>query len=134
MACTIQDRFKVSNKIVAEEFLNKKELFRINYNKYIGEGFDSSQKEVLESLFAASNTLNCDDSKGTERNINQLNQIAQNLNTKSEPADILRELAFAYEKIGDTHTAEKIMSQAHFLRPSGPLIKQKLVKYKRQNQ
>jgi len=47
-----------------------------------------------------------------------------------DSADMLREVAFAFEKSGDFQTACKVMEQAHLLRPKGPIIKQKLEEYK----
>lgn len=45
-------------------------------------------------------------------------------------ADILREVALAFEHSGDIQTACKVMEQAHYLRPHGPVIKQKLEEYR----
>ncbi len=44
---------------------------------------------------------------------------------------ILREVAFAFEKAGDMHTAMKVMEKAHLLRPQGPVIKRKLEEYRK---
>jgi hypothetical protein len=55
--------------------------------------------------------------------------LASKLKVDSEPADILREVAFSFEQSGDIKTACKVMEQAHYLRPQGPLIKQKLDEY-----
>lgn len=46
-------------------------------------------------------------------------------------ADILREVAIAFESINDISTAHKIMYQAYLLRPNGPFIKKKLKEYKK---
>ena len=46
-----------------------------------------------------------------------------------ESADILREVAFAFENSGDIETAREVMKKAKMLRPSGPIIKQKLDDY-----
>lgn len=57
-----------------------------------------------------------------------------NLNNTIKPnyetADILREVAFAFERSSDIQTAYKVMEQAHYLRPKGPTIKQKLEEYR----
>ena len=58
-------------------------------------------------------------------------QLDKNLNINSKAADILREVSFAFEKINDIQTAQKVMEQAHILRPKGPVIKQKLEEYKK---
>jgi len=57
-----------------------------------------------------------------------------NLNNKiklnPEVADILREVAIAFEQSDDIQTAYKVMEKAHLLRPKGPTIKQKLEEYR----
>jgi hypothetical protein len=55
--------------------------------------------------------------------------IGQDKNKRNEPADILRNVAIAFELMGDYHTAAKIMKQALIQRPSGPTIKSKLAYY-----
>lgn len=53
------------------------------------------------------------------------------INTNSgDPADLLREIAFAFENIGDIQAALKLMEKAHILRPNGPKIKRKINEYK----
>ena len=44
--------------------------------------------------------------------------------------DILREIALAFEKDGNTKTALLIMEKALELRPNGPFIKKKVEEYK----
>jgi len=54
----------------------------------------------------------------------------QNITSKGyDSADILRDVAIAFEKSGDINTAQKVMEQAHILRPNGPVIEQKLDEY-----
>jgi len=55
--------------------------------------------------------------------------ISSNITSQSESADILREVAFAYEKSGDIKMAAKIMKNALMLRPKGQVIKSKLDVY-----
>ena len=57
-------------------------------------------------------------------------QLKQNLEGEQESADILREVALAFEESGDIQTALKVMQQACILRPEGPAIKQKVNTYK----
>jgi hypothetical protein len=45
-------------------------------------------------------------------------------------ADILREVALAFEHSGGIQTACKVMEQVHLQRPHGPVIKQKLDEYR----
>lgn len=52
-------------------------------------------------------------------------------NEKHEPAEILRDLALRYEKIGDFKTALSLMEKALEQRPKGPLIKSKIEEYKK---
>lgn len=52
-------------------------------------------------------------------------------NEKHEPAEILRDLALRYEKIGDFKTALSLMEKALEQRPKGPFIKRKVDKYKK---
>ena len=47
-----------------------------------------------------------------------------------QSADILRDVATCFERLGDIHTASKIMEQAYYLRPKGPFIKSKLKEYR----
>lgn len=61
---------------------------------------------------------------------NPYNELNEKLGTKEESADILREVALAFEQSGDIQTAYKVMEQAHYLRPKGPTIKQKLEEYR----
>ena len=58
-------------------------------------------------------------------------QLKQNLEGWQESADILREVALAFEESGDIQTALKVMQQAYMLRPEGPAINQKVNKYKK---
>lgn len=60
---------------------------------------------------------------------NPFKLIMQELRGSIDNADILREVAFAFEQSGDIQTACKVMAQAHYLRPNGPVIKQKLGEY-----
>ncbi len=46
-----------------------------------------------------------------------------------QSADILREVAVAFESAGDIRTAERIMKQALLQRPSGPFIQRKYKQY-----
>lgn len=55
--------------------------------------------------------------------------IFSKLPPKSEPAEILRDVALAFENIGDISTAVKIMEKAKLMRPKGPLINAKIKKY-----
>lgn len=57
-------------------------------------------------------------------------EITKKLKGNNDNADILREVALAFEQSGDTQTACQVMEQAHFLRPQGPVIKQKLEEYR----
>ena len=45
-------------------------------------------------------------------------------------ADILREVALAFEKDGDIETAYSLMKKASALRPNGPFIKKKVEEYR----
>lgn len=58
-------------------------------------------------------------------------QLLEN-SIKRDPSSpsILRDVAFAFEKAGDIHTAMKIMEKAQLLRPQGPVIKRKLDEYR----
>ena len=56
----------------------------------------------------------------------KLQNIASN---EFDSADILRDVAIAFESINDIQTAKKVMQQAHLLRPDGPVIKKKLDEY-----
>lgn len=60
---------------------------------------------------------------------NYFEKIQQGLNGDLEPASILREVALAFERSNDIRTAQKIMYQAHLLRPEGPAIRKKLEYY-----
>ncbi|MCC4288864.1 class I SAM-dependent methyltransferase [Vreelandella aquamarina] len=62
--------------------------------------------------------------------INPFEAITKALAGSNGNADILREVALAFERSGDIQTAFKVMEQAHFLRPQGPVIKQKLEEYR----
>lgn len=66
------------------------------------------------------------------KNNNKFFEINSVLTGQKDSADILREVALAFEESGDIETAEKIMYQAHLLRPEGPVIKRKLDEYVRQ--
>lgn len=57
-------------------------------------------------------------------------KITHALGGGKDNADILREVALAFEHTGDIQTAQKIMFQAHLLRPEGPMIKKKLEYYR----
>jgi hypothetical protein len=60
-------------------------------------------------------------------------EVFENLNTvitsKHGSADILRDVALAFEETGDVSMALTIMKKALELRPSGPVIKRKVTKY-----
>lgn len=56
-------------------------------------------------------------------------QLMDKLENIQDSADLLREVAFAFEKSGDIYTAQKVMQEANNIRPEGPLIKQKLEEY-----
>lgn len=62
--------------------------------------------------------------------INPFEVITKALAGSNDNADILREVALAFEYSGDIQTAYKVMAQAHLLRPQGPVIKQKLEEYR----
>jgi len=57
--------------------------------------------------------------------------IKNKIKANSQSADILREVALAFEKSGDITTAKTIMQKALMLRPNGPFIKKKLEEYKK---
>lgn len=57
-------------------------------------------------------------------------EITKKLKVNNDNADILREVALAFEQSSDIQTAYKVMEQAHLLRPQGPVIKQKLEEYR----
>ncbi|WP_285164762.1 hypothetical protein [Shewanella goraebulensis] len=50
-------------------------------------------------------------------------------NTVSDPAEVTREIALYFERIGDVKTAREFMAAAHIFRPNGPQIKLKLNHY-----
>jgi len=60
---------------------------------------------------------------------NPYKQLQKRLKTLQDSADILREVSLAFEESGDIQTAYKVIEQAHYLRPQGPLIKKKLDEY-----
>jgi len=61
---------------------------------------------------------------------NLFKELQNIVSKENDSADILREVALAFESINDIQTALKVMEQAHILRPKGPVIKQKLEEYK----
>lgn len=61
---------------------------------------------------------------------NVFGSLSDKIRPNHKAADILREVAYAFEKSGDIDTACKVMEQAHLLRPKGPFIKQKLEEYR----
>lgn len=62
--------------------------------------------------------------------INPFESITKALAGSNGNADILREVAFAFEHSGDIQTAYKVMEKAQLLRPQGPVIKKKLAEYR----
>lgn len=66
-----------------------------------------------------------------KKNINSW-KVFQNLNftNQTNPADALRDIAVAFEKIGDRKTAYALMCKALEQRPNGPFIKQKVNDWK----
>ncbi len=67
------------------------------------------------------------------QNLFTVKQTKKNLENKidktSKSADILRDVAIAFEEIGDIVTAKSLMCQAQLLRPSGVTINKKIKKY-----
>lgn len=55
--------------------------------------------------------------------------LEQRINSDSESADILREVALLFEKNGDIATAKAVMAQALLQRPKSELIQTKLAEY-----
>lgn len=51
--------------------------------------------------------------------------------SSTKPADALRDIAVAFDKIGDRKTAYKLMEKALEQRPNGPFIKQKIGEWKK---
>ncbi|XQF90890.1 hypothetical protein ACOBV8_05945 [Pseudoalteromonas espejiana] len=66
-----------------------------------------------------------------KKNINSW-KVFQNLNftDQTNPADALRDIAVAFEKVGDRKTAYTLMCKALEQRPNGPFIKQKVNDWK----
>jgi len=108
----IFDKFDV----IMKKLLNKYLLMKLNIVE------DELSKNILKKLLIYIDTK-----------FN--NDIFKNLNLKikngSESADILRDVALAFEQSGDITTAKTIIQKAHNLRENGPFIKQKLEEYKK---
>jgi hypothetical protein len=66
---------------------------------------------------------------GVANSDNPFKNLKETLDSKQDSADVLREVAVAFEKLGDIQSAYTIMKQSHLLRPQGPIIKQKLDNY-----
>lgn len=129
-AQSIQNLYHESNTSVAKKWFDKNELFNINFDKYSELSLDISSAKMLKELFIDKNSIEMRIKSGV-KNKNLFESIASRLaGSLIESADILREVAFAFEKKGDIETAYKIMYEAYKLRPEGPVIKQKLNEYK----
>ncbi|MEA2016939.1 MAG: hypothetical protein U9N59_00705 [Campylobacterota bacterium] len=130
-AYDIQKIYHDNNISVAKKWFNKHNLFDINFEKYREFSLDASTVMMLNVLFFDQEKIHfkIEDNKNS---IDPFGTITNNLlkSTKKESADILREVAFAFEKAGDIETAYKLIKQAHYLRSEGPTIKQKLDEYK----
>lgn len=97
------------------------ELLFSNFMKF---SFDSSNDfiGIFISLFEAQS--------GSTNNSSFLPQdIFEKKQKTNNAADILRELAFKYEKTGDYEMALSIMKEAQELRPNGPVINKKVAQY-----
>ncbi len=57
--------------------------------------------------------------------------LEQKIKSNSKSADILRDVALAFEAEGDIITAFSVMKKALELRPNGPFIKRKIEEYKK---
>jgi tetratricopeptide (TPR) repeat protein len=62
--------------------------------------------------------------------LNAFKELEENIKSGKQSADILREIAYHFERNGDIYTALKIMEEALCLRPNGPVINQKIAEYK----
>lgn len=67
---------------------------------------------------------------GLEVRKNAFGSLRRKITPDFQSADILREVALSFERIGDYETACKVMEQALLLRPNGRVLKQKLYQYR----
>ncbi len=71
---------------------------------------------------------------GDQQTVDNINKdwvlICENIRSIKMTADVLRNMAFVYERKNNIDQAYKIMQKALWLRPSGLLIQEKLKKYK----
>lgn len=127
-ALKIQRAFEKSNRNVAIKWFSSVDLFSIDYDKYHESSLNEGQKFFLKVLFSQKNNI----VEGSFENSEKIfsNALANKLSNKLQAPDVLRETAFAFEQTGDIQTACKLMKQAHYLRPDGPVIKQKLEEYR----
>ncbi|MGP7735213.1 sulfotransferase domain-containing protein [Oceanimonas smirnovii] len=89
---------------------------------YLGEVYDDILRDMA-TIDQKNSTLYLNN-----KNKNHFSNLSKHRNLESP--DILREVALAFEKSGDIHTAFKIMEKAHSLRPDGPFIRRKLDEYR----
>ena len=126
----VQEQFEISNQKVAKEWFNKDELFTLNYDKYKKVGLEKKDKIILENIFLEKDIKLFQNIFSTN-NISAFSKLSESLLPNANSADILRDVAIAFESINDIQTAKKVMQQAHLLRPNGPVIKKKLDEYKK---
>ncbi len=124
---------------VAQEIIEKIKEMDYDVLEKLYENILSQQNHSIEFVKSANflvpllvNIL--DKNKDTKpflakEKLNEFASLNSKLSADSHSADILREVAFAFEESGDIQTALKLMQQALILRPSGPLIKQKIEEY-----
>lgn len=93
-------------------------------NEIKGRELDLLDIPSVEPLINAENHIS--EKKSFQKfNINQ-----KRLSISSQPADILREVALAFERIGDISTANIVMTKALDFKPKGPLISKKVAEYR----
>lgn len=63
--------------------------------------------------------------------VEEFTNIKNKLKNDFDSADVLREVAFSFEKVGDIETALSVMQRALEQRPTGPVIKRKIEEYKK---
>ena len=60
------------------------------------------------------------------KSLNLFKNLSKSINSNSQSADILRDVALTFEKTGDYRTAFSLMKEAKTLRPNGQFISKKL--------
>lgn len=125
----LQAQFDAINNSVARQWFSSDSLFEINYEKYQKKLPPQPEKDILEDLFSTQHLIKEVSGKNVKHSTG-LENLAGRITHEFKSADILREVAFAFEQSDDIQTAFKVMEQAHLLRPQGPVIKQKLEEYR----